>query len=198
MRAFAILFFCFALSGAAAGAEPPKDSPQVQLDTGGHMALIGSLAFTPDGQQLVSASDDKTIRVWDIATGKTLRTIRGEAAPGDPGKIYTMALSPDGKWLAAGGWTHGNCRGRCGEIRLYDFASGKLVALLKGHENVVYDVAFSPDGQRLISGSFDNSAIIWDVAARQVLHLLKGHRDHVTTVGFTPDGARAVTGSADH
>jgi WD40 repeat protein len=181
-----------------AAAKPAADGPLPMLDTGGHMALIKGLAFTPDGRQLVSASDDKTIRVWDIATGKTLRTIRGEAAPGDPGKIYAMALSPDGKWLAAGGWTHWNCKGRCGEIRLYDFASGKLVALLKGHENVVYGLAFSPDGQRLISGSFDNSAIIWDVAARQALHLLKGHRDHVTTVGFTPDGARAVTGSADH
>ena len=63
-----------------------------------------SIAFTPDGRQLVSASDDKTIRVWDLASGKTVRTIRGESAPGDAGKVYAMALSPDGKWLAAGGW----------------------------------------------------------------------------------------------
>ena len=51
-------------------------------------------------------------------------------------------------------------------IRLYDFASGKLVALLKGHENVVYGLAFSPDGSRLISGSVDNTAIIWDTGIR--------------------------------
>ena len=74
------------------------------LDTGGHMALIRGIAFTPDGRQLVSASDDKTIRVWDLASGKTVRTIRGESAPGHAGKIFAMALSPDGKWLAAGGY----------------------------------------------------------------------------------------------
>ena len=57
----------------------------------------------PDGRQFVSASDDKTIRVWDLAVGRMVRTIRGEIALGSPGKIYGMALSPDGKWLTAGG-----------------------------------------------------------------------------------------------
>ena len=87
----------------AAAAKPAADAPLPMLDTGGHMALISGIAFTPDGRQLVSASDDKTIRVWDLASGKTVRTIRGESAPGDAGKVYAMALSPDGKWLAAGG-----------------------------------------------------------------------------------------------
>ena len=86
-----------------AAAKPPADAPLPMLDTGGHMALIKGIAFTPDGRQLVSASDDKTIRVWDLASGKTVRTIRGESAPGAAGKVYAMALSPDGKWLAAGG-----------------------------------------------------------------------------------------------
>jgi WD40 repeat protein len=58
--------------------ESTAAAPLLMLDTGGHMALINDIAFTPDGQQLVSASDDKTIRVWDLATGKTVRTLRGE------------------------------------------------------------------------------------------------------------------------
>jgi WD40 repeat protein len=135
-----------------------EEPPLLQLDTGGHMARIKDIAFTPDGKQLVSAADDKTIRVWDAATGKTLRTIRGEIAPGDTGKIYAMALSPDGKWLAAGGSTRGD------EIRLYDFASGELKTLLKGHKDVIHTLAFSPDGKKLISGSGDNTAILWDVS----------------------------------
>ena len=59
--------------------------------------------FTPDGKQLVSAGDDKVIRVWDWQAAKTIRTIRGQVADGPEGKIFAMALSPDGRWLAVGG-----------------------------------------------------------------------------------------------
>jgi hypothetical protein len=95
------------------GARPPelaqpapakKDDPTLQLDTGGHMALIRGLAFTPDGQQLVSSGDDKVIRVWDWQAGKTVRVIRGQVGPGNEGKIFAMALSPDGRLLAVGGF----------------------------------------------------------------------------------------------
>ncbi len=181
-----------AAGAAAVRAGEAAGQPRLMLDTGGHMALIRDVTFTPDGRQIVSASDDKVIRVWDVATGKTLRTIRGEAALGPAGKVYAMALSPDGKWLAAGGWTDDN------EIRLYDFASGRLVALLKGHENVVDGLAFSPDGRHLISGSKDETIIIWDIETKRLKHRLKGHRDDIYAVGFTADGARAVTGSDDH
>lgn len=99
----------------------------LQLDTGGHMAKIQDIVFTPDGKFLVSASDDKVIRVWDLATGKTVRTIRGEAEPGHAGTIHAIALSPDGKFLAAAGFMatfNGTNYVEVGAIRLYDFASG--------------------------------------------------------------------------
>jgi len=171
----------------------PKDVPILQLDTGMHMALSAfGLSFTPDGKFIVSAGHDKVIRVWDWRAGKTVRTIRGQSGLGDEGKIYAMALSPDGRWLAVGGWTPDN------EIRLYDFKSGELRALLKGHSNVVNGLAFSPDSKKLISGgSADYTAIIWDVEHGALLHRLEGHRDFIFAVGFTPDGARVVTGSFD-
>jgi WD40 repeat protein len=215
------LLYGFAAALFALGGVWPAradEKPILQLDTGGHMAIIKGLTFTPNGEQLVSASDDKVIRVWDVATGKTLRTIRGEIAPGDAGKIFAMALSPDGKWLAAGGYagTFTGSKPREDEeahkIRLYDFASGELKALLKGHENVVFSLAFSPDGTRLISGSADKTAIIWGVspvtapgdgakAAPTILmplHRLQGHTAQIYAVGFSPDGARAVTGAYDN
>ncbi len=184
--------------------KPDADMPLPMLDTGGHMALVRSVIFTRDGSQLVSASDDKTIRVWDVATGKTVRTLRGEASPGPAGKIYAMALSPNGKWLAAGGYV-GSFTGLkksededSHKIRLYDFESGNLVALLKGHKNVINGLAFSPDGSRLISGSADNTAIIWDVATHEAKLKLEGHTAAILVVAFTPDGERLVTASRDH
>jgi WD40 repeat protein len=176
-----------------------QDRLVLMLNTGGHTAMIYGLAFTPDGKQLVSAGDDKIIRVWDWQAGRTVRTIRGQVGPGSEGKIFGMALSPDGRWLAAAGWmARDDVRNEeTGRIRLNEFASGKLVALLKGHTNVVNRLAFSPDGKQLISGSADKSAIIWDVEGRTLLHRLQGHTDDISTVAFTPDGARAVTGGDD-
>jgi WD40 repeat protein len=173
-----------------------QGGPLLMLDTGGHMALIRGLTFTPDGKQLVSAGDDKVIRVWDWQAAKTVRTIRGEVGPGEEGKILAMALSPDGHWLAAGGWFLGT-REESDAIRLYNFTTSQLVALFKGHTNIVEGLAFSPDGKRLISGSSDYSAIIWDVENRKLLQHLLGHTDRIYGVAFTPDGERAVTGSVD-
>jgi WD40 repeat protein len=172
--------------------------PVLLLDTAGHMALIRGLAFTPDGKRVVSAGDDKVIRVWDWQAGKTIRTIRGQVAPGDEGKIFAMALSPDGRWLAAGGWLPGS-REESDAIRLYDFATGKLAALLKGHTGVVNSLAFSPDSKQLASGGGlgDVSAIIWDVEGRKPLHRLRGHTAEIYALAFTPDGQRVVTGSYD-
>jgi WD40 repeat protein len=196
---------------SAAAVYPAVGDPLLRLDTGGHQAGINGLTFTPDGQFIVAAGDDKLIRVWDWQTGAVVRTLRGQSGAGPEGKIYAMALSPDGRWLAAGGWL-GSFTGKkskeeeeAHQIRLYDFASGELKALLKGHSNVVLGLAFSPDGKQLISGSSDNDAILWDieapsgagVAETKLAHRLKGHRDDIYAVGFTADGKRAVTGSFD-
>ncbi len=206
MRYFAILLCVFIWSAARAA-----DHAIPQLDTGGHMAIVRGIAFTPDGKQVVSAGEDKVIRVWDLASGKTVRTIRGESALGSLGKIFAMALSPDGKWLAVGGDFETSTSTKSGEnvkaqkIRLYDFESGTLVALLKGHAGIVRSLAFSPDGSKLISGSSDNTAIIWDTGVQagvqvpepKLLHRLEGHKADIWALAFSPDGSRAVTGSND-
>ena len=171
-----------------------KDVPILQLNTAGHMAIIRGLSFTPDGKHLISAGEDKVIRVWDWQAGKTVRTIRGQVGPGPEGNIFAMALSPNGRWLVTGGWFN---KTQEEDIRLYDFATGKLMALLKGHTGTVDSLAFSPDSKQLISGSKDLSAIIWDVESREPIQRLKGHKAEIYAVGFTPDGGRAVTGSYD-
>ena len=172
------------------------EGPYLELDTKGHMALIRSIVFTPDGSELISASDDKTIRVWDVGTGRIVRTIRGEIGDGDPGKIYALALSRDGRLLAAGGRT--GTAGQGQPIRLYDLNEGTLIGLLQGHDDAVLSLDFSPDGERLVSGSTDDTAIIWDVASRKALHRLVGHKGDVNAARFTADASGVVTASDDN
>jgi membrane-associated protease RseP (regulator of RpoE activity) len=93
-----------------ASLEADDQAPLPMLDAGGHIGQVRAIAYTPDGKQFVSAASDKTIRVWSAETGKTLRIIRGESAPGDWGQIYALALSPDVRWLAIGGYLHGKDR----------------------------------------------------------------------------------------
>ena len=184
------------LSLLLGGMARAADAPIFFLDPGGHMALIRAVLFTPDGKQLVSGADDKVIRVWDLETSKTVRTLRGQVGDGNRGKIYALALSPDGRLLAAGGRMREAGEGSH-PIRLYDFRSGKIIALLDAHQGAVLSLAFSPDGRFLVSGSTDDTAIIWDVAKRRELHRLRGHQGDINRAVFTLDGQRVVTGSDD-
>lgn len=212
MRLVLLFIMCFSLFACAVSprsvikpsvpkntVSPRAEQPLLDIDSGGHKAKIKDIAFTPDGRSLVSAGYDKVIRVWDIASGQTVRTLRGQSEEGDEGKIYAMALSPNGQWLAVGGWMAGSTLEERHSIRLYDFNTGEVVAVLPGHENVVLSLAFSPDNRYLVSGSSgDFTAIVWDVAQRQLLHRLTGHTDDIYAVAFTSDSQRVVTGSFDH
>ncbi len=188
----------------------PQGEPVLMLDTGGHMALVKGIAFTHDGRHIVSASEDKVVRVWDWETGRTVRMFRGQVGPGPEGKFYAMALSPaepgvsEGhRWLAVGGYlgTHTGRgprdREEAHKIRLYDFASGRIVRLLSGHTNIVNGLAFSRDGRFLISGGADHAAVVWDVQTGRMLHRLRGHTNDIYAVTFSADGRRAITGSYD-
>ncbi|MBV6448975.1 WD40 repeat domain-containing protein [Nitrosomonas sp.] len=176
----------------------PDAQPILQIDSGGHMSLIRDIFFTHDGKMLISASDDKIVRVWDLTSGKTDRILRGQIGPGDEGKIYAAALSRDNRWLALGGWLHPECAGQCGNIRLIDLASGQVVRLFKGHQNVIAALAFSTDNRYLVSGSGDMTARIWDIASGESVHTLSGHLDTIYAVAFSPDGHLVVTSNYDH
>jgi len=190
----------------------------------GHTAAVISLALSPDGQRLASASLDRTVRIWDSATGKLLSSLD------HPRGARSVSFSPDGQRLASGGmdktvkiWdsTTGKelfalqrhsgpvvcvafspdgqrlASGDLAWIKVSDSATGKLLMALKGHAGEVHCVAFSPDGRVLASGSLDNTVKVWNSATGKQLLSLKGHTGWLTCIAFSPDGRRLASGSQD-
>ena len=165
-----------------------KNKPVLTVDPGGHKGLIRDLVVSSDGHYLISASDDKTIRVWDVESKQEVRKILGQVGAGSEGKIYAVALSPDDRWLAVGGYLGADNTAEMGDIRIYDFAAGKLQYLLKGHSNRVMDLAFSPDNTFLVSSSFDTTVKTWNINSNfQLRDTLKAHKDAVYAVAVLPD-----------
>jgi WD40 repeat protein len=138
------------------------------------------VAFSSDGRLLASGSYDKTVRLWDPATGMLEQTLKGHLD-----SIHSVAFSPDGRLLASGSSDK--------TVRLWDPATGALGQTLKGHLNSVHSVAFSPDGQLLASGSYDKTVRLWDSATGALEHTLEGLSDWVTKLEFSQDGSSLST-----
>jgi WD40 repeat protein len=127
------------------------------------------LLFSADGQTLVSNHHDRTIRIWEVRTGKARgKVIRHPIRGGlthEVRRCYPIALSPDGRILASGGYENDLWEAVVGAVRLWDVATGEELCRLSGHEGAVVSLAFSPDGKRLVSGSADTTALVWDVGS---------------------------------
>lgn len=167
------------------------ERPRIELAARGHTAKIGKIMFTPDSQRVITVSYDKTIRIWDVASGETRHTLRLPSGAYNEGLLYAAALSPDGESLAVGGLT------KNGEIYLISLSKLVITRTFKGHEDGVSDLAYSADGLRLISGGLDNTARVWRIADGQCEYVLRGHTDVIDGVAFSPDGQKCVTSSYD-
>jgi WD40 repeat protein len=196
MRRCCLLLLVWNLT-AVALAQPLPSRPLLVLDTGGHSATVRKVLFTPDSKRLVTVSYDKTVRVWDTATGETLKVCRLAIGPGDEGQLNAAAVSPSGRTLAVAGVPVG--RGKFGvPIYLVGLETGKVEQVIRGHTDFVECLAFSPDGKWLASGGFDRTVRIHSLPGGQLYRQLTGHAERILNVVFSPDNKLVATAAADH
>lgn len=150
----------------------------------GHTEFVNGLSFSPDGLWLASASDDSTIRLWDLTTASDLLTFEGHTD-----SVNTVVFSPDCRSLASASGDD--------TVRLWDTTSGKELRAFRGHTDFVHGVAFSPDGLLLLSASGDKTIRLWDAMTGEELKTLSGHKDIVWAVAFSPDGRLMASASRD-
>jgi WD40 repeat protein/serine/threonine protein kinase len=150
----------------------------------GHLEQVASVAFSPDGQRVVTGSWDGTAKVWDADSGKDLLTLKSNSEG-----IRGVAFSPDGTRIVTGSDDQ--------TATVWDAATGNERFTLTGHTNHVKSVAFSPDGRRIVTGGDDRTAIVWDAVTGRKILTLRGHKEMINSVAFSPDGQRIVTCSWD-
>lgn len=192
----------------------------------GHRDRVSVVAYSPDGQRIVTGSDDQTARIWDTSTGASILTLHGHQ-----GAVEAVAFSPDGRriltasadrtarvWDAASGAQLFALTGHEGSVPvamyspdgtkifsadtagkafLWQADSGVRLAKLVGHEDAVIAGAFSRDSQMIATSSWDKSVRIWDSRTGQVSRVLSGHTDRINSVQFSPDGELVASGGRD-
>ena len=145
-----------------------------------------------DGTQFLSGSWDNSIKLWDINTGRLLRTVAKHNSPGQfpqAPHIYSIAVSSDGKRVVSGGIDN--------NVKMWDISSGRLLQTFLGHTATVHSVAFSPDDAYIISGSDDHTLKLWDANTGTLLHTLGGQSSTINVVSLSQNGDSMVAGSDD-
>ena len=146
-----------------------QESHQLVIHPRGHKSLIFDMVLDPE-KNIVTGSFDKNVFVWNPESGGIIKEFRGKIGPGSEGMIYAVDVSPDGQYLAVGGWLGKDDESEAmGDVRLYSYKTGKMLNRLMYHENVVYDLHFSPDSRYLVTADASGNMICWDLHTWEVI-----------------------------
>jgi Tol biopolymer transport system component len=194
-------------------------------DLKGHTHVVRSIAFSPDGASLLSGSYDRSLKIWEVKSGKCLQSLTGHTD-----LVLSVAWSPTGQRIASGSydeiriWDVASARclhaiksagavrslafspdgqrlaaaGDDQTVRLWNVETGGEAASLAGHAERVFGIAFSPDGKMLASASGDKTVRLWNAASGQLIDTLTGHSASISCLAFAPDGRWLATGSDDN
>ena len=157
----------------------PPGGPLLRTLTG-HSGEVSAVAVTPDGKQAVSASGDKTLKVWDLETGRALRTLEGHSE-----FVNGVAVTPDGKRAVSASSDQ--------TLKVWDLETGRALRTLEGH-SYVSGVAVTPDGKRAVSASYDNTRKVWDLETGEMLATFTC--DHAALCCAFDDDKRTISGDA--
>jgi hypothetical protein len=192
LRSIASLYVVWIIGALPAfGADAPA-APILRVETGMHTTLIRRVVVDAPRNRLISASDDKTIRVWQMPQARLLATLRVPIDAGHEGQLFGLAVSPDGKSVAAGGWTGWDWDG-VASLYLFDVESGELIRRVSGFKDAIGALGWSPDGRHLAVG----------LQARAGLHILRTddfrivasdteYNDKIMDIDFDRGGRLAV------
>ena len=150
----------------------------------GHTDLVNCCSVTPDGSSAVSGSWDKTLRLWDLSTGKCTRVMEGHT-----NSVFCCSVTPDGSSAVSGS--------RDKTLRLWDLSTGKCTRVMEGHTDSVRCCSVTPDGSSAVSGSADKTLRLWDLSTGKCTRAMEGHTNSVRCCSVTPDGSSAVSGCDD-
>jgi len=164
--------------------------PQLLLHTDAHVARIRQVAADAEGRFLLTVSEDKTARIWELSSGEARRTWVAPVGIGEEGKLFAAALSPDGRTAAVGGWTSDGAKGF--SVHLFDRTSGALVRRLGGFRNLIVQLAWSPDGRLLAVATGGGGIYLVNPADGKVVGEDRDYSDTANGMDFSRAGQLAV------